>query len=467
MKGIILIMLALFLSVGLMAQLSCYDIQYTTNPNGNSPYVGQSVTVRGIVTAVNRGSSFYIGDEGGGPWSGLYVYHGNTSNQVEMGDLVDLTGTVDEYYNLTELVSVTSFNIISRNNPIPVTPLSTADLPYNNAASEPYEGVLVRFNDVQIRTTMDNYGQFRISDASNVQAMVDDVLYVPQASQIVVGQTWYQMQGVVDYHSVAGYKILPRSAEDMIRVDDVSNSTIRMQSAGDAAVNEISTLNVLTTKLNANWGVREYSMKIRFDKNQVLFQGIEIEGTLTQSQPTVTLTDENDLHIHYGVQESIIAPDESVLIRLKFQPLNYGDITIDLYEFMYDDVPITSLVDGKLQVKITKNIAHLNISTDAGGKNIFDPAMNEKLNIEYGTKTGFLARALIRVYDAQGRLVATPLHQNFTSSSGIERMVWDGRDSNLKRLEPGLYYCHLEVSNRESGKSYKTVQPIVIKSRLK
>ncbi|MCD8479290.1 MAG: hypothetical protein LRZ88_03030 [Candidatus Cloacimonetes bacterium] len=218
MKGIILIMLALFLSVGLMAQLSCYDIQYTTNPNGNSPYVGQSVTVRGIVTAVNRGSSFYIGDEGGGPWSGLYVYHGNTSNQVEMGDLVDLTGTVDEYYNLTELVSVTSFNIISRNNPIPVTPLSTADLPYNNAASEPYEGVLVRFNDVQIRTTMDNYGQFRISDASNVQAMVDDVLYVPQVHRSLWVKRGIRCRGVVDYHSVAGYKILPRSAEDMIRV---------------------------------------------------------------------------------------------------------------------------------------------------------------------------------------------------------------------------------------------------------
>jgi hypothetical protein len=467
MKGIILIILALFLSVGLMAQLSCYDIQYTDNPNGNSPYMGQSVTVQGIVTAINRGSSFYIGDAEGGPWTGLYVYHGNTSNLVELGDLVELTGTVDEYYNLTELTGVTSANIISSNNSIPITSLSTADLPYNNAASEAYEGVMVRFNDVQIKTTMDSYGQYRIADASNIQAMVDDVLYVPQASQIVVGQWWYQIQGVVDFHSVAGFKILPRSAEDMIKVDDISTSTIRIQSVGDAAVNEISTLNVLTSKLNADWGVREYSMKLRFDRNQVIFQGIEIVGTLTQTEPTVTLTDENDLHIHYGVQESIIAEDESVLIRLKFQPLGYGDINIDLYEFMYDDVAITSLVDGKLQVKITQNIAHLSISNDMGGKNIFDPAMNEKINLEYGTKTGFLARALIRIYDAQGRLVATPLHQNFSSSTGIERMSWDGRDSNMKRLEPGLYYCHLEVSNRESGKRYKTVQPIVIKSRLK
>ncbi|MDD3104090.1 MAG: hypothetical protein PHY24_07755, partial [Candidatus Cloacimonetes bacterium] len=214
MKGILISILALMLSAGLMAQLSCYDIQYTDNPNGDSPYNGQSVTVQGIVTAINRGSSFYIGDAEGGPWSGLYVFHGNTSNLVELGDMVKLTGTVSEYFNLTELTSVTSSDVLSQNNTIPITPLSTADLPYNNNSSEQYEGVLVRFNDVQIKSTMDSYGQYKIADSSNVQAMVDDVLYVPQASQIVVGEWWSQIQGVVDYHSVAGYKILPRDDSD-------------------------------------------------------------------------------------------------------------------------------------------------------------------------------------------------------------------------------------------------------------
>lgn len=144
MKAIILTILVLSFSFGLMAQLSCYDIQYTTNPNGSSYYLGQTVTVQGIVTAIKRGSGLYIGDAGGGPWSGLYVYHGTTSNLVELGDLVELTGYVDEYYNLTELTNISSFAFISRNNPVPVTPLSTADLPYNSATSEPYEGVLVR-----------------------------------------------------------------------------------------------------------------------------------------------------------------------------------------------------------------------------------------------------------------------------------------------------------------------------------
>lgn len=220
MKAIILTILVLSFSFALMAQLSCYDIQYTTNPNGSSYYLGQTVTVQGIVTAIKRGSGLYIGDAGGGPWSGLYVYHGVTSNLVELGDLVELTGVVDEYYNLTELTNISSFAFISRNNPVPVTPLSTADLPYNSAISEPYEGVLVRFNEIQVKSLMDMYSQFRIADVSGVQAQVDDVLYGPPASQIVVDEWWYQIQGVVDYHNAAGYKILPRSAQDLVRGDE-------------------------------------------------------------------------------------------------------------------------------------------------------------------------------------------------------------------------------------------------------
>ncbi|MCB5252762.1 MAG: hypothetical protein RBR69_03115 [Candidatus Cloacimonadaceae bacterium] len=469
MKGILISILALMLSAGLMAQLSCYDIQYTDNPNGDSPYNGQSVTVQGIVTAINRGSSFYIGDAEGGPWSGLYVFHGNTSNLVELGDMVKLTGTVSEYFNLTELTSVTSSDVLSQNNTIPITPLSTADLPYNNNSSEQYEGVLVRFNDVQIKSTMDSYGQYKIADSSNVQAMVDDVLYVPQASQIVVGEWWSQIQGVVDYHSVAGYKILPRDASDMMKVDDVSNSIIRISTESNGVLDQINTLNVYTSKLKSEWGVREYEIKIRIDPNQVLYQGYDISGSLSLYSPIETVSAEGDIiTLHYGGQDNLISEtDDAVLIKLKFEPKSYGDIVIHLEEFRYDDVDITALTNGKLMVKITENKAHLSIGTDQSGKNIFDPSMNEKINIEYGTKTGFLARALIRIYDAQGRLVATPVHQNFTSSTGIERTSWNGRDSNMKLLPAGLYYCHAEVSNRETGKRYNTVQPIVIKSRLK
>ncbi|MDD4100711.1 MAG: hypothetical protein PHT47_06415, partial [Candidatus Cloacimonetes bacterium] len=202
MRGIILTILALSVSIGLMAQtLSCKDVQQTTNPNGDSIYKDQVITVQGIVTAVKSGTGFFIGDEEGGEWSGLYIFHGNTSNNVAVGDFVVLTGLLVEYYNMTELTQVSSYSIISSNNAVPITTLTTSQLPFGAATSEVYEGVMVRFNDVQIKSTIDSYGQFKVADSSGVQAMIDDLFYPQPASQIVVGQWWYQIQGIVDYHS--------------------------------------------------------------------------------------------------------------------------------------------------------------------------------------------------------------------------------------------------------------------------
>ena len=48
--------------------VSVYDIQYTTDPNGNSNYVSQQIITGGIVTAVRSDSTFFI-SSGSGAWS--------------------------------------------------------------------------------------------------------------------------------------------------------------------------------------------------------------------------------------------------------------------------------------------------------------------------------------------------------------------------------------------------------------
>jgi hypothetical protein len=277
------------------------------------------------------------------------------------------------------------------------------------------------------------------------------------------------MQGVVDFHSAAGYKFSPRNANDMVKVDSVENASISISTDPAGVLNEISTLSVNTSRLKTDWGVRQYQLKIRIDPTLVLYQGYDTSETLSNLEPTQTISENgSEITISYATQEVISSTEDgSSLIKLNFEPLSYGDIVVYLEEFSYDDYQINALSNGRILVKIMENIAHLVIGTTGSGKNIFDPSMNEILNIEYGTKTGFLARAIIRIYDAQGRLVATPVHQNFASSTGIVSTTWNGRDSNMKLLKPGVYYCHAEISNRETGKRFKTVQPIVIKSRLK
>jgi len=477
MKNYLLSFLAIFLVVGISAQtvLTCHDIQYTTDPSGNSPYYNQTVTVQGIVTHIIPNSAFYIADAEGGEWSGLYVYHRNTSNVVSLGDLVQLTGSVDEYYNLTEFVNVSAYEIISQGNPLPpFLELSTADIPSgtNHPENEKYEGVLVRFQDVTIKSTPDGYGQFLIADSSNIWAMVDNGLYSIPASSIVIGEIWYIIQGIVDFHSSAGYKLNPRNASDMIKQDTIENSIIkivRTDPTTDPALNTDISMSLISTKIKSEWGVMSYSVTFKVNPAELIFSGLEIDSTLTYEMPDFHISAGGDtISWTYISQDGIIYPNnDALLIKILVRPLVYGEHIIDLISFKYNETEVNNLIDGSVITKIQKKIAYLNINQQGDKKNIFNPERGEEIIISYGTKTGYLSKAVVRIYDAQGRLVYTPVHKNITSATGIEEYKWNGRDSNLKLLTPGLYYCHLEVTDRSSGDKDNTVQPIVIKSALK
>jgi len=53
--------------------ITIYNIQFTTDPSGNSPYAGQTVTTVGVVTGTFS-DGFTIA-EGAGPWKSIFVYH--------------------------------------------------------------------------------------------------------------------------------------------------------------------------------------------------------------------------------------------------------------------------------------------------------------------------------------------------------------------------------------------------------
>ena len=188
--------------------VSIYDIQYTTDSIGDSPYVGSLVETSGLVTAVAYNGYFL--QDGTGMWSGIWVY--DTNNTPAVGDLVTVIATVDEYWNLTELKDLLSFTILSSGNSLPpVTVASTHDL----YTEEGYEGVLVKAVGATCIVPDAGYGQWYIDDGSG-QAMVDDVMYtfMPDSASI------YDVTGPVTY-SYSEFKILPRDSNDVV---DVTNA---------------------------------------------------------------------------------------------------------------------------------------------------------------------------------------------------------------------------------------------------
>jgi len=210
-RKILFYLFLLLLITSPLFSLTIYDIQYTTDPSGNSPYVDSIVTVQGIATVsqvVFSDSSYFIQD-GEGPWNGIMIYDPSMIENVEEGDLVEVTGRVSEYYDKTEIGYLQNVTVISQGNELPRPYfVQTGDVD----TAEAYEGVLIRCADVVITDPNIGFGEWLIDDGSG-ECRVDDKAdysYIP-----ILYDTIMHIIGIVDY-SYSDFKIEPRGDKDII-----------------------------------------------------------------------------------------------------------------------------------------------------------------------------------------------------------------------------------------------------------
>ncbi len=185
---------------------SIYNIQYTTDPSGDSPLNGQSVLTGGIVTAVLTGSGYFI-QSGSGLWNGIYVYDQN--NTPSMGDSLTFTASVSEYFNLTELSGVSAYTVVSSGNTLP----AAYDVATGDVSLEPLESVLVRVSNANCTEVPSGatFGKYKVDDGSG-EAVVGKVIYTTTPDPVL--GTAYNVTGV-NYYSFGEYNIEPRMASDV------------------------------------------------------------------------------------------------------------------------------------------------------------------------------------------------------------------------------------------------------------
>ncbi len=148
------------------------------------------------------GAYFFVQDQGGGEYSGLLVFLEDLTFDVAVGDTVTVTGSVNEFYGLTELKVTDAANIETTGTGVPVaTVLSEVPSDW-----EPWESCLVTLTNVDV-TSAEEYGEVQTSWG----VAVDDLFYDFDAAE---GDHWDNVTGPV-YYSYETWKVEPRSASDL------------------------------------------------------------------------------------------------------------------------------------------------------------------------------------------------------------------------------------------------------------
>ncbi len=227
--------------------LTVKDVQYTPYINGRSPYIGAALTLSGIVTAdtshiglspmtTGSTSAWYM-QSGNAPWSGIWLSASDTNMQKQMaairnGDSINVTGTVQEQFDVTRLGNITAVTKVSGGNPEPAPvdrTTGTLNVSNGSASAEPYESMLVRFTNVTVSDVNPTYSdvtEYAVNDGTGAVVVQQSGKYkysnVPADTLLGktilhVGNKIASLTGIV-YYSFSQYKFVPRTDADFVGV---------------------------------------------------------------------------------------------------------------------------------------------------------------------------------------------------------------------------------------------------------
>jgi endonuclease I len=306
---------------------SIYDIQ---GQAVISPLDGQVVSTTGIVTG-NYGQFYFIQD-GIGAWNGLFIY--DPGRNPSVGDSLVLTGTVDEYYEKTELKNITGYYLISGNHPLP----SPAYISCVEAV-EPYEGVLIQVNNATCtdENYQANYFMWTVNDGSGDLLIHNTSVFEYEPTEGEV----YKITGPLDY-DFDEWKIQLRfetdvqsgtdvTAPQVVSVDVITQTVIKVEFSED--VEEASAETVSNYSINNDIAVEQANMH-SFIKSQVYLTVSPLEGG------DYELTVENVADMAGNVMGASTAPFSSTSVGeaslndmlVVYPNPSSGNFTVECYE---------------------------------------------------------------------------------------------------------------------------------------
>jgi uncharacterized repeat protein (TIGR01451 family) len=188
--------------------------------------LGQQVKIRGVVTSVDfrgaAGTEIYIQD----PTGGIDIFSTTINTVFNIGDNLEVVGTVAQFNGLTEITpsGASDITLLAPGTLPAVTPqVVTVSQLANAGVGEPFEGRLIRINNVTLASPPATFGanvNYNISDVSGgpVQMRIDSDTdidgTVPPASPFSVIGVLGQFDNSNPFDS--GYQLFPLSTASFL-----------------------------------------------------------------------------------------------------------------------------------------------------------------------------------------------------------------------------------------------------------
>ncbi len=244
--------------------LTIQNVQYSPFGSGYSGYQNYTVTVSGRVSADTSdipgdggsGAKVYI-QNGVGEWSGIQIF-GTEAEGLKRGDLVNVTGIVNEQFGVTRIGNLDQgVEITMLPNDglyVEATEIATAVIGTSSGGelpAESFESVLIKYTNV---TVIDenadgnigpdegsggsrNHGEILVADGSAVGTRVElqdggndyhnfwDSSFENEPIRVLQGSKFDELVGVL-YYSFGNFKLIPRKNNDFIGYTDIDETII-------------------------------------------------------------------------------------------------------------------------------------------------------------------------------------------------------------------------------------------------
>ncbi len=478
----------------------------------------------------------YMQDESG---KGINIFDFDEITEIIRGNLIELTGTVTQYQETTEITDfAATFEVIDTDQEIPVIPMTIEEMQdydtwegtmisiSGTLTEDPYYaggGTNINIIDEEGYETTVRVWDTTGIDVSNLikdtpitaQGVVDSY---NGESQLVPG---YQEDITIDIEIPVITEINNTPVNPF--VDDEITITARIiDYDGTIDSTRLSYRLEYETDLSDTTltyiGDHEYTATIpsvdtftNEEMNYVVYvwaednDGNEIEDTklitVTKHRPLVSnfiMLNTPEAGDTLNIQMNIVDSDgwvveQKLLYLLDFSDIIYetdllqndtdttlyagsipgqsSGVTVGIGVFAKDDSSLTTYEYdlGTYTYPVLIHTAILKVPAKP-----FNPYSGESIRIRFNSQDK--DRAILRIYNAEGKLVFTPKNEFFNYFPDPETppddpynwyYEWNGKNKYGKLLPLGLYICYLETIETGTGKKKSAKVPIVIGAPLK